>query len=43
VSPMAAGFQVNSGSVVNAEAFEQATVIAAAKAVRLNAGDWKNR
>jgi len=42
VSPTAAGFQVNSGSVVSAEAFEEATAIAAAKAVRLNAGDWKN-
>ena len=41
-SPTAAGFQVNSGSVVNAEAFEQATAIAAAKAVRLKVGDWKN-
>ena len=41
-SPMAAGFQVNSGSVVNAEAFEQATAIAAAKTVLLNVGDWKS-
>ena len=41
-SPTAAGFQVNSGSVVNAEAFEQATSIAAAKTVLLNVGDWKS-
>ena len=41
-SPTAAGFQVNSGSVVNAEAVEQATAIAAAaKIERLHTGDWK--